>query len=73
MPSAPVETKVKASTAGTYVASTALLAGLAAVQDDARLLEWMPDSVTPFVLGLVPAAITFVAGWKAKHSPRSLV
>ena len=67
---APVEKKVTAATAGTYVASTALLAGLAAVQDNARLLEWMPDSLTPFVLALAPAAIAFVSGWKAKHSPR---
>lgn len=73
MAPAPIEKKVRAATAGTYVASTALLAGLAAVQDNARLLEWMPDSLTPFVLGLVPAAIAFASGWKAKHSPRSLV
>lgn len=55
MASAPVEKKVTAATAGTYVASTALLASLAAVQDNARLLEWMPDSLTPFVLALAPA------------------
>lgn len=73
MQSAPVEKKVTAATAGTYVGSTALLAGLAAVQDNARLLEWMPDWITPFVLGVVPAAIAFASGWKARHSPRSLV
>lgn len=73
MASAPVEKKVSAATAGTYVGSTAVLAGLAAVQDHARLLEWMPDSLTPFVVALVPAAIAFVSGWMAKHSPRNLV
>ncbi|HEY9374948.1 holin [Streptomyces sp.] len=65
-----VETKVKASTAGAYIASTGVLASLAAIQDNARLLSWMPDAVAPFVLALVPAAITFVGGWAAKHTPR---
>ena len=65
-----VETKVKASTAGAYIASTGVLASLAAIQDNARLLSWMPDAVAPFVLALVPAAISFVGGWAAKHTPR---
>lgn len=68
---AAIETKVSAATAGTYVASTSVLAGLAAIQDNARLLDWMPDSLSPFVIALVPAAIAFVAGWAAKHSPRA--
>ena len=67
---APVEKKVTAATAGTYIASTGLLGALAVVQDNARLLEWMPDSLTPFVLAIVPAAIAFVSGYRAKHSPR---
>lgn len=68
---APVETKVTAASAGAYVGSTGLLAALAAVQDNGRLVEWMPDGLTPFVLALIPAAITFIGGWKAKHSPRT--
>ncbi|MEV8395908.1 MULTISPECIES: holin [unclassified Streptomyces] len=68
---APVETKVTAATAGTYIASTGILAGLAALQDDARLLEWLPDGVTPFVVALIPAAISFMAGYRAKHTPRT--
>ncbi|MEU7093040.1 holin [Kitasatospora aureofaciens] len=66
----PVEKKVKASAAAAYVASAGLLGSLAAVQDNVRLLSWMPDSVAPFVLALVPTAITAVSGWLAKHSPR---
>jgi hypothetical protein len=31
----------------------------------------MPSGLTPFVLALVPAAITFVSGWAAKHTPRA--
>lgn len=70
MAAAPVETKVTAASAGAYVGSTGLLAALVTVQDNARLVEWMPDGVTPFVLALIPAAITFVGGWVAKHTPR---
>ncbi|MFB8772087.1 holin [Streptomyces broussonetiae] len=69
---APVEKKVTAATAGTYVGSTALLAGLEAVQDHQELVGWMPSALAPFVLALVPAAITFVSGWVAKHTPRAL-
>ncbi|MCF2130101.1 holin [Strepomyces sp. STD 3.1] len=68
---APVEKKVSAATAGTYVGSTALLAGLEAVEDQAELVSWLPPGLAPFVLALVPAAITFVSGWVAKHSPRA--
>ncbi|MFC8176519.1 holin [Streptomyces sp. NPDC057325] len=70
MPNNVIETKVKAASAAAYVGSTALLAALAAVQDHAQLLSWMPDTVSPFVLALVPTAITFVSGWAAKHTPR---
>ncbi|MFJ1827368.1 holin [Streptomyces sp. NPDC088178] len=68
---APVEKKVTAASAGAYLASTGLLASLAAVQDDARLVGWMPDALAPFALALVPTAITFVGGWLAKHTPRN--
>ncbi len=67
---APVEKKVTAASAGAYVGSTGLLAALVAVQDNARLVEWMPDGLTPFILALVPAAITFVGGWAARHTHR---
>jgi hypothetical protein len=70
---ASVEKKVSAASAAAYVGSTGLLAGLAAIQDNARLVEWMPDGLSPFLLALVPTAITFVGGWVAKHSPRNRV
>ncbi|MFF1960983.1 holin [Streptomyces sp. NPDC058220] len=71
MATAPVEKKVSFATAGAYLGSTGLLGSLAVIQDDARLLEWMPDGLTPFVVALIPAAITFVAGYRAKHTPRT--
>lgn len=70
MATTPVEKKVTAASAASYVASTGLLAALAAVQDNDRLVEWMPDAVAPFVLALVPTALTFVSGWVARHTPR---
>lgn len=69
---APVEKKVTAASAGAYAGSVGLLAALVTVQDNARLVEWMPDGLTPFVLALVPTAITFVGGWVARHTPRTL-
>lgn len=70
MTTAPVEKKVTASAVAAYLASTGLLAILAAVQGDARLIDWMPDGVTPFVLALIPTGITFVSGYAARHTPR---
>jgi hypothetical protein len=65
----PVEKKVKWATAASYLGSTGLLAILTAVQGDAGLIEPLPDPLEPFALGLVPAALTFAAGWKARHTP----
>ncbi|MCX4666395.1 holin [Streptomyces sp. NBC_01381] len=67
---ASVEKKVTSATAGTYLGSTGLLAALEAVQDNSELVSWMPSGLAPFVLALVPAAVTFVSGWATKHSPR---
>ncbi|MHC3392102.1 holin [Streptomyces lavendulocolor] len=67
---APVEKKVTAASVAAYLASTGLLAILTAIQDNAGLVGGLPDSVEPFLLALVPTAITFVAGWAAKHTPR---
>ncbi|WP_199570511.1 holin [Streptomyces murinus] len=66
----PIERKVKAATAAAYVGSAGLLGALVAVQDNARLVGWMPDGLAPFVLALVPTAITAVSGWMARHTPR---
>jgi hypothetical protein len=67
---APVEKKVTAASVAAYLASTGLLAILTAIQDNAGLVGGLPDALEPFVLALVPTAVTFVAGWAAKHTPR---
>ncbi|WP_432164855.1 holin [Streptomyces sp. bgisy031] len=69
--SSPIEKKVKASTAVSYLASLAGLAILGAVTDDPSLISGMPDALEPFVLALVPAAASWIAGWAAPHTPRS--
>lgn len=71
MAAAPVENKVTFAALAAYLASTGLLSVLTAVQSDDRLVGALPSGLAPFVLALIPAAITFVSGWVAKHSPRS--
>jgi len=67
--SAPVETKVKVATIATYLGLVALLAVLNAVAE-ANLIAGLPDVVEVFVAPLLPTAITFVAGYIAKHTHR---
>lgn len=55
-PSAPIESKVKASSALTYLLSLAGLAILGGVTDDPSLIGGMPDALEPFVLAMLPAA-----------------
>nr|WP_119590276.1 holin [Streptomyces scabiei] len=69
--SAPIEKKVKAASAVTYLVSLAALAILGAVTDNPSLIGGMPDALEPFVLSLIPAASAAVAGWAAPHTPRS--
>ena len=66
----PIERKVTWATAAAYLTSSGLLGVLAAAQDNARILEPMPDSISPLVLSLIPGLITLAAGWKARHTPR---
>ncbi|MFD7413541.1 holin [Kitasatospora purpeofusca] len=68
---AVIETKVKAATVAAYVGSTGLLAALTAVQDQPGLVGWMPVWAAPFVLGLLPAGVAAVSGYRARHTPRT--
>jgi hypothetical protein len=69
MPNAPVEAKVKSATSATFVVSL-VIAVLNSVVADESLLQPLPSWLQPIVIGLVPTAVTFLAGWQAKHSPR---
>lgn len=70
MSSGPIERKVSWASAGAYIGSVAGIAVLEAVTRDPVLVSPIPDVLEPFVLSLVPAAIAWFAGWRAKHTPR---
>ncbi|MEU6015994.1 holin [Streptomyces sp. NPDC047515] len=67
---APIETKVKASTAATFGAGVAI-AVLNDVQADSSLLGPLPAWLQAPLLALVPAVLTWLAGYQARHTPRS--
>lgn len=67
--SAPIETKVKAATAASFVVGI-VVAVLNGVTADASLLGPLPTWAQSVILALAPAAVTFLSGWQAKHTPR---
>lgn len=69
MASAPIEAKVKSATSATFVVSL-VLAVLNGVVADDSLLQPLPAWLQAIVIPVVPAAITFLSGWQAKHTPR---
>ncbi|MFE4921281.1 holin [Streptomyces sp. NPDC056661] len=66
---AKIETKVTAASAMTFAVGAAV-AVLNAVAADSTLLGPLPAWAQAIVLPLVPTALTFLAGYQAKHSPR---
>lgn len=70
MSKAPVEAKVKAATSATFLVSL-VIAVLNTVVADDSLLGPLPSWLQPIVIALVPAAITFLSGWNARHTPRA--
>jgi len=66
-PVGQVETKVKAGTAAAAVSGLALWClGKYVFKGD------VPDVVASWVYAIIPALITFAAGYAAKHTPRSV-
>jgi hypothetical protein len=71
-PAGPIEAKVTAATIAS-AAITFLVNALTNGVSDADsgvLLTALPDWAEPFILALVAAAPTFLAGWAAKHTHR---
>lgn len=68
-PKAPVEAKVTWASVATYIGS---LVGLAVLQGvaDTELIAALPAVIEPFVLALVPAATSFLTGYRTRHTPR---
>ncbi|MEU0634522.1 holin [Streptomyces sp. NPDC005989] len=69
---APVEAKVKAASAATFLAGLAV-AVLNAITADSSLLGPLPSWVQAPLLALVPAALAWLAGYRARHTPRDHV
>lgn len=70
-PKAPVETKVTAATLATGLAGV-VLALLTWLQDNPGLISALPDTYEGMLWLLVPVLITFISGWLAPHTPRSV-
>ena len=66
----PVEKKVTWAAIGTYLGGVALLAVCTAVGSDPGLISGLPDWLESLLLPLVPAAVSFLGGYTAKHTPR---
>ncbi|MFF7183251.1 holin [Streptomyces sp. NPDC008121] len=67
---APVEAKVKAASAATFLAGLAI-AVLNAIVADNSLLGPLPSWLQAPLLALVPSGLTWLAGYQARHTPRS--
>jgi hypothetical protein len=65
----PVEAKVKAASSVTFLISL-VVAVLNAVAADSSLLGPLPVWLQAIVIALVPTALTFLAGYQARHTPR---
>ncbi|MEU4511795.1 hypothetical protein AB0G05_20065 [Nonomuraea wenchangensis] len=65
-----VERKVTASTAGSYLGLLAVLTVLQAVNADLDLIAFLPDWLESLTIPLLPGLITYVSGYKAKHTAR---
>jgi len=66
---APVETKVKASTAASFVVSLLVML-LNAVVGDSSLLQPLPAWLQGLIIAVGPPLATFIAGYQAPHTPR---
>jgi len=69
---APIEAKVKSATTVAFLVSL-VIAVLNAVAADDSLLGPLPSWLQAPVIAVVPAVLTFLAGWQAKHTPRITV
>lgn len=65
----PIESKVKAATFMTVAVGLAI-ALLNAIVADSSLLGPLPSWLQAPLLALVPSALTFLAGYQARHTPR---
>lgn len=69
-PKAPVEAKVTAATIAAVAVGVVITVLNAAVADD-QLLGALPPWLQGILTVVVPPLVTFLAGWKARHTPRT--
>ena len=65
-----VEAKVKWSALGAYIGLAVLAYVLELVSTDPVLVTPLPDVIEPLVVSVAPALLAFIAGLRAKHTPR---
>lgn len=66
----PVELKVKVAAIATYLGVGALLGIAQAFSDDPVLQGSLPTWLTPLLVPLLPGVITYLAAYRAAHTPR---
>ncbi|MER7363264.1 hypothetical protein [Nonomuraea wenchangensis] len=66
----PIERKVTAATVGSYLGLVAVLAVLQTLNADLDLIRALPDWLESLTIPLLPGLITWVSGFKAKHTAR---
>lgn len=66
----PIEAKVKWSTVGAYVGASVALYVAELIAAEPVLVTPLPDVLEPLVLALAPGLVAFLAGVRAKHTPR---
>jgi hypothetical protein len=64
-----IEAKVIASTISSFVIGAAI-AWLNAAEQDPHLLGNVPVWAQTLLIAVIPAVVTFLAGYQAAHSPR---
>lgn len=65
-----VEFKVRAATVAAYVGLSAVLYVLELIAADPILVTPLPDVLEPLAVSFIPGVAAFVAGYRARHTPR---
>ncbi|MET9245640.1 hypothetical protein [Nonomuraea sp. NPDC003709] len=66
----PVERKVTGATVGSCLSLLAVLTVLQTVNADLDLIAFLPDWLESLTVPLLPGLITYMSGYKAKHTAR---
>jgi hypothetical protein len=70
MANGPIEAKVKAATLAAFVVGL-VVSTLNQTQADSQLLGSLPAWLQFVLTVAVPPVVTFLSGWKARHTPKT--